>query len=218
MMLRSVMVIAAAMASFLGVVGAERVHAQASDVTLTMIEVRGGGSRPVTATFEISNDGQRPVRDVSARCTFRNAAGTVGLVTTRDFGRDIPALRRIRLDAVEFGSSRIAVDRMRCETLTATAFDSPIAYASARGTPAFSAPPASPAAAPESSSASALLGLAVLALLAAIYFLPVIVAASRSHSSTGGIVVVTLFLGWTFLGWVVALAWAFSGRHDSRPA
>ncbi|MFL7904720.1 superinfection immunity protein [Azospirillum argentinense] len=46
-----------------------------------------------------------------------------------------------------------------------------------------------------------------------VYFAPSIVAFNRSHVSKGGIVVINLFLGWTFIGWVIALAWAFSGRH-----
>jgi hypothetical protein len=42
-----------------------------------------------------------------------------------------------------------------------------------------------------------------------IYFLPSI--AGRKHPHAGGIFVINLFLGWTFLGWVGALAWAMSG-------
>lgn len=51
----------------------------------------------------------------------------------------------------------------------------------------------------------------ILAYIAA-YFIPVIIAAMRGHRSAGSIAVITLFLGWTVLGWVVALAWAFSGN------
>jgi hypothetical protein len=38
----------------------------------------------------------------------------------------------------------------------------------------------------------------------------VIVAAGRKHQSGNGILVVNLFLGWTVLGWVLALAWSLS--------
>jgi len=40
-----------------------------------------------------------------------------------------------------------------------------------------------------------------------IYFLPTFVA--RDHKNGNSIAVLNLFLGWTFLGWVVALVWAF---------
>lgn len=39
------------------------------------------------------------------------------------------------------------------------------------------------------------------------YFAPSIVALAREHS-IGPVVVVNFFLGWTFIGWVVALAMA----------
>ena len=53
-----------------------------------------------------------------------------------------------------------------------------------------------------------LIGLAVFAVL---YFLPAIFAFMRGHQSRGAILVLNLFLGWTFLGWVGALIWAFTG-------
>jgi len=43
-----------------------------------------------------------------------------------------------------------------------------------------------------------------------IYFLPAIVAKTRNNASTTGIFVLNLLLGWTFIGWIAALAWAFS--------
>ena len=56
----------------------------------------------------------------------------------------------------------------------------------------------------------------VVLLIVFLYFLPLVVAGARHHPSAGGIAVLNIFLGWTFLGWVVALAWAFSGT--GRPA
>lgn len=53
-------------------------------------------------------------------------------------------------------------------------------------------------------------GLILLAFAALIYFLPAIIAANREHHQTGPIVILNLFLGWTLLGWVVALAWSVS--------
>jgi hypothetical protein len=44
------------------------------------------------------------------------------------------------------------------------------------------------------------------------YFLPTILAAARSKRDAGAIFVLNLFLGWTFLGWIVALVWAL--KHD----
>lgn len=45
-----------------------------------------------------------------------------------------------------------------------------------------------------------------------IYLLPTIVAIVRSRTNTGSILVVNLFLGWTLIGWVAALAWSVA--HD----
>lgn len=42
------------------------------------------------------------------------------------------------------------------------------------------------------------------------YFLPALIAAMRGHHNTGAITMLNLFLGWTFLGWVIALVWAFT--------
>jgi hypothetical protein len=54
------------------------------------------------------------------------------------------------------------------------------------------------------------IGLLLLALFALfIYFLPTIVAWNRGHKNTVAIFVANLFLGWTFIGWVVCLVWAF---------
>lgn len=51
-----------------------------------------------------------------------------------------------------------------------------------------------------------ILGLIVIGL----YFLPMIVAIRRQHHQKGAIIVINLLLGWTFIGWVVALAMACS--------
>jgi hypothetical protein len=40
------------------------------------------------------------------------------------------------------------------------------------------------------------------------YFLPSIVAFARSKRDTAAIVLLNFFLGWTVIGWVVALVWA----------
>ncbi len=41
-----------------------------------------------------------------------------------------------------------------------------------------------------------------------LYFLPSLVALVRKVKHQGSVVVINLFLGWTFIGWVVALEMA----------
>jgi hypothetical protein len=43
------------------------------------------------------------------------------------------------------------------------------------------------------------------------YFLPTIIALLRRKPNAGGILLLNFFLGWTFIGWIVALVWAVSG-------
>ena len=47
-----------------------------------------------------------------------------------------------------------------------------------------------------------------MAYLVILYFLPSIVAVCRRKRSDLAIGVLNLFLGWTLIGWVVALVWA----------
>lgn len=51
-------------------------------------------------------------------------------------------------------------------------------------------------------------GLVMLFFLVLLYFVPSFVAWARHHRNEGAIGVLNLFLGWTFVGWVVALVWA----------
>ena len=44
----------------------------------------------------------------------------------------------------------------------------------------------------------------------AVYFLPIIVAVARKKQKMLGTVLLNIFLGWTFIGWIIALVWAFS--------
>jgi uncharacterized iron-regulated membrane protein len=43
-----------------------------------------------------------------------------------------------------------------------------------------------------------------------IYFLPGIIASARGHHNALAIWVLSLFLGWTTLGWIIALVWSFT--------
>jgi uncharacterized membrane protein len=60
--------------------------------------------------------------------------------------------------------------------------------------------------------------LALIAIVVALYFLPTIVANSRGHISTAGILVLNVLLGWTVLGWIFALVWACSGKDNAAEA
>jgi hypothetical protein len=52
--------------------------------------------------------------------------------------------------------------------------------------------------------------LAIIGFLigAAIYFVPSIVAKVRKHDNFVAILLLNIFLGWTFIGWVVCIVWA----------
>jgi len=49
----------------------------------------------------------------------------------------------------------------------------------------------------------------LLYALIAFYFLPTIIAFIRNQTNKISILVLNLLLGWTLLGWVVAMVWAF---------
>lgn len=59
-----------------------------------------------------------------------------------------------------------------------------------------------------SGGGAAIGGLVLLLVIAAAYFLPLIVAILRKVPNVGSVAVVNFFLGWTFIGWVVAMAMA----------
>jgi len=57
-------------------------------------------------------------------------------------------------------------------------------------------------------------GIAALIILLVsifLYFLPTVVAHQRHISARNSVTVINIFLGWTMIGWVVALAMAVSG-------
>jgi hypothetical protein len=61
---------------------------------------------------------------------------------------------------------------------------------------------------------SGILAIAGLVLVGIVgmfgYFLPMIIAILRDHHQIGPIIIVNIFLGWTYVGWVVALAMSVS--------
>ena len=44
----------------------------------------------------------------------------------------------------------------------------------------------------------------------AIYFIPVVIAYVRKHNHIGAITILTIFLGWTFVGWLAAVLWSLN--------
>lgn len=64
---------------------------------------------------------------------------------------------------------------------------------------------------------SGLFSLFALAAVAALYFLPTIIANTRGHQNTGGVFLINLLLGWSVIGWVIALVMA-AGTVQKAPA
>jgi len=60
-----------------------------------------------------------------------------------------------------------------------------------------------------------LIGVAVVC--AALYLLPVLVGWARQVPDIGAIAVIDILLGWTFLGWVLALAMALRSVPPASP-
>ena len=44
----------------------------------------------------------------------------------------------------------------------------------------------------------------------ALYFLPVVIAYIRKHNNILCITILTVFLGWTFFGWLAAILWSLN--------
>lgn len=54
--------------------------------------------------------------------------------------------------------------------------------------------------------------IVLLCIVAVFYFIPIFVADHRKTQNRAAVWIITLFLGWTFVGWVVAFAMAASGK------
>lgn len=46
----------------------------------------------------------------------------------------------------------------------------------------------------------------------AFYIAPLLIAAYRGHKSVYAIAFINVFLGWTLVGWLLAMAWALTGN------
>lgn len=49
------------------------------------------------------------------------------------------------------------------------------------------------------------------------YFVPLLIAIRRKHPQVAAIGAVNIFLGWSFLGWVIALTWSLTNENESAP-
>lgn len=54
----------------------------------------------------------------------------------------------------------------------------------------------------------------IWAVLIAGYFLPTIIAGRRKHHNLGAIITLNLLLGWTLLGWLIALIWSLTAVRN----
>jgi hypothetical protein len=64
---------------------------------------------------------------------------------------------------------------------------------------------------------STLLWYFARAIAILLYFFPSIAATRYQHPKQSAILYLNIFLGWTIVGWVVALRWALQDCAGSRP-
>ena len=53
----------------------------------------------------------------------------------------------------------------------------------------------------------------LITVLSLFYFLPAAIAFYRKRANTGAIFALNLFLGWSLIGWVIALVWALKDEQ-----
>ncbi|MEQ8405347.1 MAG: superinfection immunity protein [Oceanicaulis sp.] len=53
----------------------------------------------------------------------------------------------------------------------------------------------------------------LLLISALTYFLPTVIALARSHHNGFAIFLTNLLLGWTLIGWVIALIWSVTASE-----
>ncbi len=58
--------------------------------------------------------------------------------------------------------------------------------------------------------------LMILIILAIIILIPYIIARKRKHQNQFAILVLSVLIGWSFIGWVVAMVWACTRVTDSK--
>jgi hypothetical protein len=62
--------------------------------------------------------------------------------------------------------------------------------------------------------AEMLLFILVIALCMGVYFVPSIIASKRNHKNFTPILILNIFLGFSLIGWVVALVWATTAQDN----
>ena len=53
----------------------------------------------------------------------------------------------------------------------------------------------------------------ILLISALLYFLPTVIALARGHHNGFAIFLTNLLLGWTLIGWVIALIWSVTASE-----
>jgi hypothetical protein len=56
-----------------------------------------------------------------------------------------------------------------------------------------------------------------IVVLLVVYYVPTMVAYKRGHINATAIFVANFLLGWTVIGWAVAMVWAFTASTAPRP-
>ena len=56
----------------------------------------------------------------------------------------------------------------------------------------------------------------IIMIICVFYFLASVIAYGRRTKRVCGIILLNLFLGWTFIGWVGALVWAVSDNTEAE--
>ena len=57
--------------------------------------------------------------------------------------------------------------------------------------------------------------LILVTILIGFYFLPSLIARHRQHRNGNAIILLNLFLGWTLIGWVIAICWSVIAKPDA---
>ena len=59
-------------------------------------------------------------------------------------------------------------------------------------------------------------GFVLVGLILFMYFLPALVAWKRRHKNSSAIGVLNLLLGWTMIGWIGSMVWAFTSNTATK--
>jgi hypothetical protein len=52
------------------------------------------------------------------------------------------------------------------------------------------------------------LSIMIMALVLFAYFIPTTIAYNKKHTNAEAIFALNIFMGWSFIGWVICLVWA----------